>query len=390
MGLQRDRNRLFVKGLGLCEVRELSPTPGASFLDIGYLDESELNNRSEREVIKDENGIVVNVLEREVMAEFNTNMQQTSIDEVAFIQNAASKLHAVRYSGMAGANTFQYYCIEQAVIDGNVPLKFAKGKRLLPMHAVAIDISDEKGFTVPLFYQYEAAKKIYMPGLQLWMSPRRGYNAATNRVLDISGFARHGTLNSDYATIWQAATTPNRFLRFDGVNDQLDFGNILNDDGVGDFLIELWVRTQAADGTKEEIISKKSLIDDNSAGFAIYRTLTSNLLTFRLSSGTASATVSNGTPILQNVWKHFAVTVDRDGNATPYLNGAPDGSAASIAAIGNGSNVLNLYLGRDGMNFGQVDKGGCRFYRFGAGGLPSDIATIVANHYNAEKSFYGL
>ncbi|MCI0565354.1 MAG: hypothetical protein MN733_43370, partial [Nitrososphaera sp.] len=99
MPIARDRNRIFVKGLGSCSVRETEPSVGTSFLPLGYLDMSRLNDDVQREIVKHELGQVANVLAREQTAEFITNMQQTSIDEIQFKQNAPGKVHAVRYYG---------------------------------------------------------------------------------------------------------------------------------------------------------------------------------------------------------------------------------------------------------------------------------------------------
>ena len=385
--LGRDRNRIFVKGLGVCAVREVWPTPAAEFVPLGYLDMSRLNDAKTREIIKGENGATLNALTQEESVEFITNLLQTSIDEIDFKRNAPEKIYAVQYYGPASADVFQYYCVESK-IDGNVPLEFTRGKRFLPMSAIALDISDEKGYTIPLYYLYQGAKVIAVDKLGLWIDARLGHNVATSRVLDISGFSRHGLLNSDYASIWQTGT-PARFLRFDGVNDQLDFGDILDDDGVGDFVIEIWFKTPAADASLQEVLSKKSLVSDNSAGFAISRKA-DNTIAFRLGSGSASVEVANATTTLQNVLRHFAVAVDRNGNATPYLNGVADGAPASVAAIGSGTNALSLYVGRDGTNFGQIDFDSIRIHQYGAGGLPSDIATIIQRHYNAEKAFHAL
>jgi len=197
-----------------------------------------------------------------------------------------------------------------------------------------------------------------------------------------------GTLNSDYAAIWQQGT-PAEFLRFDGTNDELNFGDVLDDDASADFVIECWVRVQGADASLQEIFAKKSAYGDNTAGYALVRT-TGNKIAFKVAGGASNAEVVTSASLLQNVWKHVAVTIDRNGNMQTYLNGVADGTPVSVSAIPTAQNALNLYAGRDGTNYGQVDTGDVRVFTFGAGGLPSDIATTLLDHYNAEKSFYGL
>ncbi len=388
MPIARDRNRIFVKGLGSCSVRETEPSVGTSFLPLGYLDMSRLNDDVQREIVKHELGQVANVLAREQTAEFITNMQQTSIDEIQFKQNAPGKVHAVRYYGPCSPDIFHFYCFEQAIIDGNVPLEFARGKRILPMSAVAIDISDAKGYSVPLYYLYQGAKVISVENVELWVDPRLGYNATTNRLLDISGFGRHGLINSDFASIWTAGT-PNRFLRFDGVNDQLDFGNILDLNATDDFLIEIWLRVQAADGVLQYALSKKIGGASADKGYSIRRGAT-NKLEFNLGDNTNSGIISTSSNVLQNVWKNFAVAVDRNGNGQGYLNGVADGSPVSFAGVGDSTASANLFIGKVLASFGQFDIGGMRIHNYGPGGLPTDIATVVQRHYNAEKAFYNL
>jgi len=230
MAFGRDRNRLFLKGLGTCEVLEIEPTPATEFAELGSLDESGVERAVERVVVGDENGAVQNVLDQESADRFSTSMLQTSIDEIAFKRDATSKIYAVRYSGLTRPDRWQMFCYERARLDSGVMLRFGRAIRKLPLTATSLDQSDQLGYSVPTMYMAEARARIRTTGLQLWLSPRLGFNVATERVLDISGWGRHGQLNADFATIWQASAAPERFLRFDGANDQLNLGNILNDD----------------------------------------------------------------------------------------------------------------------------------------------------------------
>lgn len=385
MPVGKSRLRLAVRGLGKLEVKE---SVDADFSEVGYLDSSAVNIDSKMEEIMDEAGGVSQFLSRGKIVSLQSQLLQVGKDEMDLLRLAEGKEYAIRYSGMNNAQQFQYWCLEKAIIDSSLSKEYQTSKQLLQLRALARKQAD-LSYDVPEVYLKEAAAEIRTKDLKLWTDPILDLNTETTKLLDISGFARHGTLSSAFGTIWQQTTTPKEFLRFDGAVDQVSFGDILNDDGSADFMIECWVRVQAADATKQEILSKKALIDDISAGFSVYRT-TGNLLSFRIGSGAASVVVSNAATTLQNVWKLFAVAIDRNGNATPYLNGVADGTPASVAAIATGTNALNLYLGRDGTNFGQVDVGAVRHYIFGAGNLPSDIATIALNHYNAEKAFYGL
>lgn len=390
MGVLRDRTRFWSHGLGVMELREISPTPGTDHSDIGYLEESTIEDISELEKRFDERGSLTDVLEKTRTAAVRTKLMQVGIDEINLIKNSAAKRYSLRYHGVnKDSGKFQYNAFDKVVLNRSLAREYKTGPQGIPLEAFVIDLSDDLGIDDPLGYVYESAGQIRTAGLQLWMDARLGYGNALAKILEISGFARHGTLSADYATIWQTGTNPDRFLRFDGANDEVNFGNVLNDDASGDFIIEIWLQMKAANGTLEEILSKKSLVSGNTAGFAVYRT-TGNLMAFCLGSGTANALATTSATVLQNVNKHFAVTVDRNGNAQTYLNGAADGNPVSVAAIGTGTNALYLYLGRDGTNFGQYDVTVLRMYRYAAGNLPANAATMIANHYNAEKAFFGL
>jgi hypothetical protein len=389
MGLQRDRTRFWSHGLGVVEIRQVSPTPDVDHSDIGYIEESTIEDLYELEKRFDETGSLTNVLEKSRAAAIRTKLMQVGIDEMGLIKNSKGMRFSLRYRGVnKDSGRFQYNAFDRVVLNRSLVREFKVGPQTIPFEAFAIDTSDDIGISDPIGYVYESAGQIRTSRLQLWLDARLGYGNATAKALEISGFARHGALNN-YATMWQAGTTPSGFLRLNGSSDEVNFGNILNDDASGDFIIEIWFAPKVANGSQVNMLTKKTLVSDNTAGFAVYRT-TGNLMVFRLGSGTASAVASTSGTVLQSVNKHFAVTVSRNGNAQTYLNGAADGSPVSVAAIGTGTNALNLYLGHDGTNYGQFDVTVVRIYRYLTGGLPADAATMIANHYNAERQYFGL
>jgi len=388
MSLTLNRRAILGRGLGNLAAREVDPTPAASFTLIGYLEESTLDDAVAMEEVMDEAGNLINALERERRVRLESRLLQSSADEINFLRLATGKIQALRYYGKPAYDRFQYYCFDAARVNPSVNLRYAVGKRTLPFAAVALSTSDEEGFTVPEYHFAEARRELRVADVKLWIDPRSGYNAESARILDISGFGYHGTLSADYTDIWQTDTTPERFLRFDGTDDSVSFGDILDDDASADFMIEGWIKCPGSAGSQQEILSKKALVSDDTAGYAVYRN-TSNQIVFRLSTGAASVAITSVATVT-TTWVHFAVTVDRNGNAQLYVNGAASGSAASVSALATGTNSANLYLGRDGTNYGQVDVGGLRIHSFGAGLLPSDIATVISNHYTGERAYYGV
>jgi hypothetical protein len=380
-----NRRRIFVKGLGNFEVRQTDPTVETAFSNVGFHESTEISDLFGSEDQMDETGILVDIPVQTRTVKGVTQLMQSSKDEIDLIRNATAKLYAVRFHGLAGTGFWQFFSFPESRINPSLPLGYAVGKRLLPLSWGTFN--QQLAFPIPEYYLVERADVMDLSGLQIWVDARAQLNVNTTKILDVSGFERHGTVSADFATIWQLVSGV-AFLRFDGTNDEVSFGDVLDDDAVTDFVIEKWFRVQGADATVQEIMAKKLDLTTNGAGFGLFRNGT-NKFSFKISDGTANVTIASAANVLQNVWKKGAVTVDRNGNAQLYLNGVADGTPTSVAAILTAANAENLYLGRDGTNFGQTDGGGFRIHRYPSG-LPSNIATILLNHFNAEKGYYGI
>lgn len=387
MGLGKYRGRFGAKGLGNMEVREVSPSAGTAYENLGWLGDegTEIGDLYDTQLIRDEAGAVSNVLEQGHDVTLATNLQQVGIDELNIVRNASGKVHSLRYSGLVNPDIFQYYCMEQARINPSMSRKYSATKQTLPLRAVALK-QDDTTFDTPEYYLLETAGKIRTENLQLWISPRHGYNAETAKVLDSSGFARHGDLNSDYATIWQGpGSTPDRSLLFDAVNDVCNFGDILDiSSGTQSILIEVWIKIASAGDYP--IITKKATTTGSDAGWALF-SLADGSIKFSISDGGASS-ITNSPAGHGAAWFHIAVAIGKAGTTNTYLNSAANGSASTGST--NSSNALNLYLARIGTTYAAIQLGDIRFYDFGNATLPSDITTIIANHFAAERSYYGV
>lgn len=391
MALTKDRTRASVKGLGTLSVRETSPSVGTAFEEVGSLDGetgTNLEDFVDVEEIVPETGVLEDVKEKSRVTRLTTNLLQTTLDEINLAKASSAKTHALRYYGSHSPTRFQYFCIPRGRIAPSVALGFRSGKRVLPLRAWALKQSD-LSYDVPEYYVAETRGVVRIANLQLWINPRDIYSPerTTNQVFDISGFERHGSLNSDYASIWSSGT-PESFLVFDGVNDVLSFGDILDDDGVSDLMFEIWVKILGADGTTQRIMSKKESTTASSKGFQIYRH-TNNEVVFGIADGTTSVINNMPSTLLQNTWCHVVFTMDRNGNVVGYKNGVA-GSGVSVAAVTSGANAIPLKIASLDTAFANIQTGGMRIYNFGAGGLPSNIATVIANNYAAEKAYYGL
>lgn len=369
------------------EIREVDPTPGSAFVNVGALQDVTINDVHEIEEVIADTGYMLNSLSRGRKVSGVANLLQTSKDEIDLLTGAVSRAHAIRYSGLASPTLHQTYVFPVVRVAPSVTMGFKPGIRVLPVLFNALRQA-ELTYTVPEYYMMERAGEILVPGLQLWVAAREYLNGETAKILDVSGWERHGDVSTDYTAIWDTAASP-YFLRLDGTNDSVNFGNVsgLNDDASGDFMVEAWLKFPVG-GAEENVLTKKALTSDNSAGWTFHKG-SDNTIRMKVASGSAQATgISVAT--ITTTWKHAAATVDRNGNIQMYVNGAASGAGVSVAAIGTGSNSQNLYLGRDGTDFGQADVGDVRVYRWATGGLPSNIATVISNHYNAEKAYYGV
>lgn len=389
MGNLQARSRLSAKGLGNLHARETYPNNDADFVDLGILgnEGTEIHDVVDPDEIKDEEGKIQEVLFDAVATRLVTNLKQVSIDEWNFVRLATGKRHALRYAGLANNSMFQYFCWEQAVIIPQTNRKFSKDQ-VIPFEALGIN-KDTDGYYTPDYYLVETKSKIHFVNLMFWLSPRRvdypGYG--TSKLMDVSGFARHGDLNSDYANMWKTGT-PETYLELDGVNDYVNFGNILNDNAINDILFEIWINIPAANGTSQVLFSKKAAAGAANPGYMLTRDI-NNKVSFKIADGTSEVEVLSTSNVLQNTWKLITIAIDRDGNAQLYIDGVADGAAVSVAAIGSANNAVDFIIGRIGSTYGNIRFDDTRSHKF-ADGLPSSIATIAARHYSAEKSYYGV
>ena len=388
MSLQKNRQRIFVNGLGKLSLVELEPSVGTSFLDAGYLQGSALVREVMQDDIQSEDGYIVDSLTHSEQCQISTNLLQSSIDELNLIKDSASKVYAVRYDGCLNREKtyYQYFCMEQARLIANLQKDFSVGIKPLPMMCKSIKKAD-LSYDVPLLYLIEARGELSVDKCNMWLDARSGLNTGTLYMLDHSGFARHGLLNA--TTLWTAGTTPERFIRFDGTDDYITLGDILDDDGTADFAIEFWFRCTGADDSLQEIISKRAGSTDE-AGYHVIRTA-ANKIEFEIGDGSApTATVTSTSSVLHEVWTHVFISVDRNGNAQIYINGAADGAAVDVSGVTSGTNAVAYYIARFASGYGEIDMAVLRHHIYGAGGLPTTIAAIALNHYNAEHEYYGL
>jgi len=391
MSLRKDRQRIFTRGLGKMSVREIEPSESTIYVDIGYLGGTVLTQEFVTEDLVTEDGYVFNSLAHSENCQLTTNLQQTSIHEINLIRNADARVYSVRYDGALNPerNYYQYYCMEQAKIIANLQRNFETGLKPLSLTVKAIK-KDYTLYHIPLFYLIEARRELSIDKCNLWIDAKQDLNLNTIYCLDHSGFARHGIFTQP--SFWGFDTGLSlRYIAFTTAGtDYMNLGNVLNDSTGIDFGIECWLYITGANNSQQIFLHKKQVITDNTAGFALYRNAT-NKIVFRLSSGSGSAEIVSSNSVMQNTWTHVFVAINRNGNGQIYINGSADGSPVSVASIGSGSNSQNYIVGTSISGLNSAFRfTTLRHYIYGTGGLPLNIATIVSNHYNAERGYHGI
>jgi hypothetical protein len=392
MSLGQNRRRIHVKGLGNAEIREVDPSTGASFENLGFIKSVTINDEYDMVDLINDSGHQVNYLPSSRKVSGVIELLQTSEDEINLLIESVAKLHVLRYHGAAGSTTGQWFCFNEIRLDPGVNLEFKVGERTLAVPFSGL-YQEEASPSEPMYFLAEATRDMLMSGLELWLAPHLGYNQGTVAVLDISGFRRHGTIDptGEASQIWSAADTPTPkyFLDFDGTGDLVQCGDVCDDDGSKDMIVEAWVRVQETDATLARIVGKKALVAGTGAGWFLYRN-TSNQAEFSHGDGDSEVTANSTATFLQNVWAHVAAVIDRNGNVQMYVNGAASGSPVPIATQTTGTNAEDLQLAADGSEQDEVDIGDVRVYQYAAGALPANVATMLLNHYNGEKARYGL
>ncbi len=180
---------------------------------------------------------------------------------------------------------------------------------------------------------------------------------------DISADRQSIAVGATYATLNGSAH------RFNG-------GNVLNA-GVADLSISGWVKMDGNPGLNSVIVQKFAA----GAGYSFYIN-TSGVLTSGITDSGGTVTGDDGTDITDNVWHHVAVTFDRDGNMTRYLDGAVYGTVDDISSIsGNADNALDFMVGCNSAGTVFFFEGSIRDVRILMSGLWSapNIATQVLN-----------
>ena len=130
-------------------------------------------------------------------------------------------------------------------------------------------------------------------------------------------------------------------LSFDGSNDYVDCGDVLNQT-TNDFTLSVWIKTTQT--SRGYILSKQEFsaaagyhLEINGTGVGKARV--------GISDGTNAAFDSTSTGYNDGGWHHVLVVFDRSGVATFYKDGIADGSSSIVTASGDTSNTQPFVIG---------------------------------------------
>lgn len=204
-------------------------------------------------------------------------------------------------------------------------------------------------------------------------------------IFDVSGNDYHCELqNATLSTFWGTTQDNKHYnitkgfdgsLHFDGVNDLVDFGNVLDKNDTDSFSIEGWMYTTTTDaGVLVAKRNSRETVAD--AGYSIARASSGAQIVFRISDGVTQVvaasglvTSPDGTP------DHFAAVCNRTTNVIQiYVNGALL-DTESVSAVGSITNAVALQFGAaNGTSFFGGNLGRIRVY---GGALTSDNVTYL-------------
>ena len=127
---------------------------------------------------------------------------------------------------------------------------------------------------------------------------------------------------------------------FDG-NDYLTMGNT-NDQTTNDFTISAWIKR--SDITSNHVIMSKGGAAEPSYVFVIMDT---DVLRFIIRDSVGQTIVNSTSTITDTNWHYVVVTVDRDANATFFIDGVQKESGSISTRTGSLSNADDFEIGRD-------------------------------------------
>lgn len=159
------------------------------------------------------------------------------------------------------------------------------------------------------------------------------------------------------------------------------------DVGLSDFMAEAYILSSSA--------AKQPIVYKSGAGgyFDWHINVTTGFLECVINDGTNTATITGDVKVTDNRLHILRVTLDKSSatGGRLYVDGVEDTSAQTdLTSVLNIDNDGVFYVGYDGAdNFvGRLDE--VRFWNFGYGGLPADVATYATWRAGARNIFLDI
>tara|TARA_Y100000310_G_scaffold176468_1_gene176591 strand:- start:5019 stop:5678 length:660 start_codon:yes stop_codon:yes gene_type:complete len=162
--------------------------------------------------------------------------------------------------------------------------------------------------------------------------------------------------NGNAGIIAVTSQAHNRALSLDGTGDFISYGNLqVLDIGIEDFSIDFTINTTDIAGV---ICGKRS----GAGNGWIVETAAGPDINFQIDDGTEAS--GNNTTALSAGWHHIAITADRSGSATFYIDGVADGTLVISGSTGTLTNSIAFQVGIDGDDASNPLDGDIGMIRF--------------------------
>ncbi len=179
------------------------------------------------------------------------------------------------------------------------------------------------------------------------------FNEGTSTIAyDSSSEGNNGTLTND--PTWVIGRSGNA-VRFDGVDDYVNVGDVDTCEGFDDCSISAWVKLNSLSGSGNCNGGPCQMIVFNFDQSYMLNVLDSGLLESAWTGDWGS--LNNDTPLTVGPWYHVVVTKD-DGEITYYVNGSLDGTIVSTATTIGAASSLEIGAGNGANNpfNGSIDE----------------------------------
>ena len=163
MALAKSRLKTNVRGGGLLKIRELNPSPSDTWLDVGYLGGTDLDDAHDMIVSKDERGLVIDFLSGGEEPVLKSVLKQSGIDEITLVKLCAGKYYEGYYKAVTAEGKIQELEIPICKIKPGPVLKFAGATERtidLELHMLAV-ASDSSITRAPTDYNMDPAVNRY-------------------------------------------------------------------------------------------------------------------------------------------------------------------------------------------------------------------------------------